>query len=441
MQIKKKLNRYILPNILGMVSISLYILVDTIFISISEGANGITALNLVLPIYGIIYAIGSMIGIGCATKYSIDACTDKQKANIYFSNSIFFTVIISMLFVSIGIFLPRQILLLLGADSVILDTGLTYTQIVLCFAPFFMLNYTFTAFVRNDNAPNIAMIATIASGVFNIVFDYVFMFPLKMGMAGAALATGLSPIVSMSICLIHYLSRKNNIRLVKTKPSIKILFSACQLGVVAFVGEISNAITALVFNYILLYLAGNVAVAAYGIVANIALIGTSLFNGVSQGLQPLASLSHGMQNDKEEKIILRQSLKIAIIIAIVLVATILLLSNYIIAIFNSEQSAQLQSYANDGMRLYFLGFLFAAVNIVIAGFYSATGKAKYSSLIAIARGIVFISLFALALSHLFGITGLWLSFLASEVATVVLIFIINKTTKNKNIKSDTANMP
>lgn len=296
--IKKKLNKYILTNVLGMVCTSFYILADTIFISAKEGANGITALNLVLPIYGMINAIGSMIGIGSAIKYSISRCVDKENANIYFANSINSILLISLIFVALGVFLPKQLLTMLGADEIILATGSTYTKIVLCFAPFFMLNYTMTAFVRNDNAPGIAMAATIVSGIFNIVFDYVFMFPLQMGMAGAALATGLSPVVSMLICLFHYLSSKNNIAFVMVLPSIKKLLAACKLGVVSFVGEISNAVTTLVFNFILLKLIGNTAVAAYGIIANIALIGTSLFNGVSQGLQPLASISHGTQNIK-----------------------------------------------------------------------------------------------------------------------------------------------
>ena len=192
-------------------------------------------------------------------------------------------------FVAAGIFFPDRVLLLLAADPGILETGLLYIRIVLCFAPFFMLNYTFTAFVRNDSAPKLAMAATLLSGIFNIVFDYVLMFPLKMGMAGAALATGISPVVSMSVCMIHYMSKKNTIVFTRSLPSARKLISACSLGTAAFIGEFSSGITTLVFNFILLNLAGNTAVAAYGIIANTALVATALFNGVSLGLQPVAS--------------------------------------------------------------------------------------------------------------------------------------------------------
>lgn len=124
----------------------------------------------------------------------------------------------------------------MGADDTILNLGSSYMQVILCFAPLFMLNYTFTAFVRNDGSPKIAMTATLVSGVFNIVFDYIFMFPMNMGMFGAALATGFSPIVSMTICMTHYLSKRNTIRFTKTLPSVTRLRNSCNLGIVAFVG-------------------------------------------------------------------------------------------------------------------------------------------------------------------------------------------------------------
>ena len=116
-----------------------------------------------------------------------------------------------MIFIAAGLFFPGQVMRVMGADAVIEAIGIPYIRIVLCFTPFFMMNYAFTAFVRNDNAPHIAMAATLLSSLFNIVFDYVFMFPLGMGMTGAALATAVSPIVSILICMVHYLSPKSSV--------------------------------------------------------------------------------------------------------------------------------------------------------------------------------------------------------------------------------------
>ena len=429
--VEKKLRRYIIPNILAMTGTSCYVLADTFFISRAQGADGITALNLSLPVYGLMFAVGSMIGIGSATRYSLRKALGAPDADAYFSGSVFWTLLASLPFVAAGIWFPDAVLRWMGADDVILGVGLTYLRIALCFAPCFLMNYTFTAFVRNDGAPNVAMAATLTSGIFNIVFDYILMFPLGMGMPGAALATGLSPIVSMLICSFHFLSPKNSIRLERRVPSLRRLGQACSLGVVAFVGEMSSGITTMVFNFILLDLAGNIAVAAYGVVANAALVGTALLNGVSQGLQPYASEMHGKGDRDAERRIFRHSTQIALGIAAVVIALVWVLTKPLVGAFNSEGSAQLAAYANTGMRLYFVGFLGAALNVVRAGFYSATGRGWESSVIAVLRGVLAIAVFAFVLSRAFGITGVWLAFPASEAFTWLVTGLLPGKTGTK----------
>ncbi len=423
---EKQLRRYLLPNILAMIGTSCYILADTFFISLSQGPNGITALNLVLPLYGLIFALGSMIGIGSATRYALGKGSNAPDYHLYFSNSIAWTLLVGAVFVALGVAVPDGVLRLMGADNTILQVGHNYIRIVLCFAPLFMLNFTCTAFVRNDGAPRIAMAATLLSGLFNILFDYLLMFPLGLGMTGAALATGFSPVVSMSICLLHYLSPRNTIRLTPTLPSLRRLLSACQLGVVAFVGEMSSGVTTMVFNFILLHLAGNAAVAAYGIVANIALVGVALFNGISQGLQPLASACHGSGDTQGQSRIYRHSMFIGLCVSAVVVAVVVTFAGTLVAVFNSQHSAQLADYAIPGLRLYFLGFLFAGANIVKSGFYSATGRGRESSILALCRGVVAIVAFAFLLSHLFGITGVWLAFPAAELFTLLLGLVLGR---------------
>lgn len=423
---EKQLRRYLLPNILAMIGTSCYILADTFFISLSQGPNGITALNLVLPLYGLIFALGSMIGIGSATRYALGKGSNTPDYHLYFSNSIAWTLLVGAVFVALGVAVPDGVLRLMGADNTILQVGHNYIRIVLCFAPLFMLNFTCTAFVRNDGAPRIAMAATLLSGLFNILFDYLLMFPLGLGMTGAALATGFSPVVSMSICLLHYLSPRNTIRLTPTLPSLRRLLSACQLGVVAFVGEMSSGVTTMVFNFILLHLAGNAAVAAYGIVANIALVGVALFNGISQGLQPLASACHGSGDTQGQSRIYRHSMFIGLCVSAVVVAVVVTFAGTLVAVFNSQHSAQLADYAIPGLRLYFLGFLFAGANIVKSGFYSATGRGRESSILALCRGVVAIVAFAFLLSHLFGITGVWLAFPAAELFTLLLGLVLGR---------------
>ena len=167
---------------------SVYILADTFFISVSSGANGLAVLNLILPVFGIMFAIGSMIGIGSATRYGIRRAKGEE-ADHYFTQSISWAVLFSIPFMLIGIFFPDKFLALLGADAELIALGKTYLRIVLVFAPFFMCNYSVTAFARNDYATSTVMAGSLAGSVFNIVFDYIFIFPAGLGFSGAALAT------------------------------------------------------------------------------------------------------------------------------------------------------------------------------------------------------------------------------------------------------------
>ncbi|MBR3761086.1 MAG: polysaccharide biosynthesis C-terminal domain-containing protein [Ruminococcus sp.] len=428
---EKKLRKYLIPNILAMVGISCYILADTFFISKAAGANGITALNLTLPVFGMMFALGSMIGIGSATRYNLCKLMSRKNTEQFFSNAVIWSLIVSMIFVLAGIICPDTILRLMGADSSILNTGLPYIRTVLMFAPFFMLNYTFTSFVRNDGAPGIAMAATLSSSFFNIIFDYIFMFPMEMGMTGAALATGISPIVSMAVCMIHFLSKKNTIRFMIKLPSVRMLILSCSLGIAGFIGEISSAVTSMAFNFILLDIRGNIAVAAYGAIANVALVGIAIFNGIGQGLQPMASDAEGSKNEDAKRRIHRHSQQIGLAISCFLMILIWIFAERIVGIFNSENSKEMAELAVTGIRLYSIGFPLAAMNIIRAGFLSATGRAKECFIISVSRGIAAIIFFAFVLSILFRIYGVWLAFPAAELLTLIFSMFMQKKSTQK----------
>ena len=402
----QKFFKYILQSMAGMLGISVYILADTYFISVYSGADGLAVLNLILPVYGLIYAIGAMIGIGSATRYAIDRAQGKS-ASFYFLSAVTWDILISIPLVLAGIFIPDKILQLLGADAGLTALGKQYLRIILAASPFFMSNYAFTAFARNDSAPAIAMPGSIAGSMFNIVFDYIFMFPAGLGLTGAALATAFCPLVTMSICGTHYLGKHNQVGFRFRAPSLRHLIACCQLGVSAFVGEISSAVIAIVFNFLLLGLAGNVGVAAYGVTANLSVVAMCLFNGLAQGTQPLISESYGKGDHTQSRQFLTWSM-----------------TDPLIQIFNQEQNAELLHYAHSGLRLYFLGFLFAGINILLVAYFSAVAQPKPAIAGSLLRGAVAIIPCAVTLARLFGLNGVWLSFLASEMITFFAILLL-----------------
>lgn len=420
----KKFFKYELQSVAGMVGISIYILADTFFIALYGGADGLAVLNLILPVYGVIYAIGAMIGIGSATRYGLSSAKG-ETTDHYFLQSIFWCLIFSIPFIIAGIAMPDTVLKLLGADQGLTELGRSYLRIVLIATPCFMCNYTFTGFARNDNAPMIAMIASITGSMCNIVLDYVLMFPVKMGLAGAALGTALSPIITMSVCCIHYLGKNNHVGFKWRGTSVKKMISCCQLGVSAFVGEISSAVIAIIFNMLLLNIAGNIGVAAYGVVANTSIVGMSIFNGLAQGVQPLMSESYGKHNLEQVKKLLRLGLRTCLIAEIIIVAFIWIKTDMVIAIFNSEQNMQLLAYAHTGLRLYFLGFLVAGINIMLVAYFAAIDHVRPAMVGSLLRGAVAIAVCAIIFAKLFGINGVWLSFLGSEMITIIVLILMS----------------
>lgn len=426
MSVGKQFLKYIPQNILGMVGISLYILADTFFISKAVGADGITALNLVLPVYSVIFSIGAMIGVGSAIRFAIAKSRQSKDTDSYFSNGLFWGTAIGLAFALAGLVFPDKILAFMGGDEEIVRVGTTYTRIFMIFSPCFIWNHTCNAFVRNDGAPSRAMIATLSSSLFNIVADYVLMFPLGLGMAGAALATAISPIIGVGVCLTHILSKKSSIKLKLIKPSFSRLIRSCQLGVSAFVAEISSGVMTATFNMLILGLTGNVGVAAYGVVANISLVATAMFNGVANGSQPIASTFYG-QGEKGK---LRELLKLGFITAIsmsaVMIAIVYIWSATLANIFNGENNKILAEYAEEGLKLYFIGFVFAGINIVGTSILSAMEEAKGAFIASIMRGFVAIVGFAFLLSAIWGMKGVWLAFPVAEGVTVIITAIMLK---------------
>ena len=432
MNLTKQFFKYVSQNIFGLLGTSCYILADTYFIAQAAGTDGVTLLNLCLPIYNFIFAIGSMIGLGAATRYAILRAQGDERAQRYFSNALFCACLLSIPFLLVGIFNPEGLLRLMGGDAEIVALGTGYVRIFLLFTPFFMCNYIVSAFVRNDGDPSLAMIATLSGSLFNVVFDYIFMFPMGLGLPGAALATAVSPVLSIAICSRHFFKKENSVHFVRQLPSVKMLGQSCQLGISGFVGEMSSGVTTTVFNFLLLGLAGNVAVAAYGVVANFALVATAIFNGVAQGAQPLISHCYG-KNDKAgaRKLLLLGS-GTALVLAAVLYAVIFGMTDTLVAVFNSENSLEMAQFAHMGMRLYFIGYFFAGFNIVAAGYLSAVNRPVEASITSICRGMVAIVGCSLVLSALFGMNGVWSAFAVSELLTAVLTLCLLLRSKKQN---------
>lgn len=419
--------KYVSLNVLGMIGLSCYILADTFFVAKGLGSNGLAALNLVIPVFSLIYAIGLMLGMGSATKFGIlSAMKEEKKANQYFSQAVIVIAVISLLFIIAGIFFAGPISTLCGAKGETYPLAEEYLKTILCFTPMFCFNHLFICFVRNDGNPKLAMLATLIGSLVNIVFDYIFIFPCNLGMLGAALATAMSPTVGILLLSSHMIKKKNHFHFQKTAFQFSVMLDTLKIGFSSFVNEMSNGIVILIFNYIILGIEGNIGVAAYGVVANIALVITSLFTGIGQGIQPLVSYYYGTGAKEKLTKTYRYGVITALCVAAVSYVVIVLFRKPLIMAFNEERNQVLASIANVGMILYFIGFLPSGFNVVSTFYMTAKEQAGKGMAISIARGFFCIVFFAVVLSRLFGMTGVWLSFLCAEAVTVLFAACLMK---------------
>ena len=424
----KEFTKYTSFNIIAMLSVSCYILADTFFISFALGAYGLAALNFAVPVFGFILGAGLMLGIGGATRYNIKKSQkDDRSANRAFTNTILLMLGCIAFFVICGLFFSHGIARAVGANNEVFEMSRVYLQVILLFAPVLMLNTVLTCFIRNDGAPRLAMIAMVSNSFANILFDYVFIIRMELEMFGAALATGLATITSLIMFLFYFIQKRNGFHIIRCKLTGKSIIQIVGVGLPAFITELSVSVVMITFNIIILRTSGNIGVAAFGVIANILIVVISIYNGIAQGTQPLISRYYGKGDSRLVGLMLRYALMLMTGISVVVYLVIFFRADQIASIFNSEQNFYFQQLATRGLRIYFVGGIFVGFNMILSTFFAAIENVRPAHLISLLRGFIIILPMVFLLSHLGGITGVWLSFPVTELMVCVVgIFLYIK---------------
>lgn len=417
----REFTKYASLSVFGMIAISCYILADTFFVARGLGTNGLAALNLAIPAYNFIHGTGLMLGMGGATKFSIyKSRDDRRSADALYTHTLCLAALFSLLFMLAGLFLSGPLARLLGADSAVFEMTDTYLKVLLLFAPAFILNDVLLCFVRNDGGPRLSMIATVTGSLANIVLDYVFIFPCGMGIFGAVLATGVSPVLGIAMMLPHALKKTSGFRPVRTRPCAAHMGATLSLGFPSLLGQLSSGIVMIVFNAIILRLTGNTGVAAYGVIANISLVVTAIYTGIAQGMQPLVSRACGERDTRAARRYLRYAMVSMLILSAVIYLSLILGAEPVVRIFNSENSAQLQQIAVPGLKLYFTAVPFVGYNTILSIYFTSVERALPAQIVSLLRGFAVIIPMAFLLAALWGMTGVWLAFPATELLVALL---------------------
>lgn len=428
----KKLFRFCLPPIIMMIFTSIYGVVDGLFVSNFVGKVPFAAINLIYPFVMILGGVGFMIGTGGSAWVAKTLGEgDAENACRYFTMMIKLTTILGIVLSVIGIALLRPISCLLGATKAMVDDCVMYGRIVLGFNTAFMLQNVFQTFLTTAEKPKLGLAATVAAGITNMTLDALFIAVFKWGVAGAALATGISQCVGGILPLIYFLRPNGSLlRLVKTKMEGSVLVKACVNGSSELMSNIAASLVSVLYNLQLLRLEGENGVAAYGTLMYIQFIFIAVFIGYTIGTAPVISYHYGAQNHDELKSLLRKSLILMGAAGVIMMILANVLAGPLASIFVGYD-AKLFEMTKHAFRLFSFSFLLAGINIFASAFFTALNNGGISAAISFLRTLVFQVLSVLILPIFFQLDGIWWAITVAELLAcfITMTFLIAKRKK------------
>ncbi|WP_304509403.1 MATE family efflux transporter [Anaerotignum sp.] len=428
----RRLLRFVISPILMMICTSLYSIVDGFFVSNFVGKTPFAAVNLIMPIAMGVGTIGFMIGTGGSAVISKTLGEGKhEQANQYFSMLIYIAVALSLVVSVIGFIFIKPISSSLGATGELLENCIIYGRIIFFSMTAFILQNIFQNFFITAEKPVLSLKISIMAGITNAVLDFLFMAVFHWGIAGAALATALGQLVG-GIVPIIYFSKKNDslLQLTKTKFYGKILLKTCTNGSSEMVTNLSSSFVSIIYNFQLMKIAGENGIAAYGIIMYVNFIFMAIFIGFSIGTAPIIGYHYGAANHDELKSLFRKSIKLIAVSGVVLTLLAEVFAAPLVKIFASYD-IELFTMTCHGFRLYSIAFMLMGINVWGSAFFTALNNGIVSATISFLRTLVFQIIVILILPIFFGINGIWLAIVVSELLAlfITIIFLIKNKTK------------
>ncbi|MCK0123099.1 MATE family efflux transporter [Gelidibacter sp. F2691] len=436
--ISKLIIKQALPASIGILVMSLNILVDTIFVGNWIGATAIAAINVVLPVSFFIAALGMSIGIGGSSIISRALGGDNyQKALKTFGNQITLTLVLTMTLVTVGLLFSNAIIDSFGGRGAIFEPAKTYYEIVLYGVPVLALCMMANTVIRAEGKPKFAMNAMMIPSVSNLIMDYIFIYVLDYGMAGAAWATTLSYVFCLAFIIWFYASNKSELKINFSHLGLNfpIVKEISSLGFVTLARQAVVSITYLFMNNILFDLGGETSVTSYAIAGRMLMFAMFPVLGVTQGFLPIAGFNYGAENFHRVRETLNIAIKYAAILASIVFIVLMIFPEQITRMFTTD--AEVLRQAPNDMRWVFAATPIIAWQLIGAAYFQAIGKARPALLLTLLRqGFFFIPLI-LILPKFYGELGVWISFPISDVlATIVTAYFLNREVKKNLIPKD-----
>ncbi|MCK0470479.1 MATE family efflux transporter [Halalkalibacter sp. APA_J-10(15)] len=422
----KSLLEYAAPTIGVMVFVAIYTMVDGIFVARYVNETALSAVNLFMPIYTLLFAIALMLGTGGS---AIVAKKLGEKNILEARSNFTFLLIcgaaIGLFIMLLGLSFLQPILKWFGAEAneQLFEYTHTYGKIILAVSPLIIIQMMFENFFVTAGKPKLSLAITVAGGSLNIILDYVFIVKMNMGIQGAAVATAIGIAVPAIIGIVYFLFAKNNqLHFSSPKAHWKVLIQSCINGSSELVTNLSTSVIIFVFNLLMLSYLGVDGVAAVTIMLYVMMFLTPVFMGYSVGIAPIISYHYGSKNTTQLKRIVKSSLLI-ISIASIMVFGLSFLIGPILIQFMVEKGSNVYNIARDGFRIFCISFLFMGTNIFSSMLFTALSNGKVSAIISLLRTFVFVLIALFVLPLVIGVNGIWIAIPLAEFLSIIVCTI------------------
>ena len=413
--------RFATATVASQMVFSLYSMVDGLMVSIGVNEYAMSAVNLVIPFTNALFSVAVLFGVGSSTLIAFCLAQQKrQEADTIFSQNI---VTLGVIGVTVSVLVLTQLeafARLLGADDITMDYVRQYLSGLAPFSVCYLISYNLEVLIKTDGYPRYALCTVIVSCLTNCILDYIAIFRLDMGVFGAAVATGISQLVTCISYMIHFSSDRCTFRLRRFRFDIRIYEKVIPLGLSDGVTELCVGLMIFLFNHIVLSCIGTDGVVIYTVIAYVSTLVGSQMVGLSQGMQPLVSYQYGRKDSAACGCLLRYAITAVCIIAPVLLAVLLLFTPQLVRTYLPHAGDEIVGRAVYALRRYSISYLLIGFNIVIGGFMTAVQRPVSAVCIAVGRGLVLQSAALLLLAGVFGGEAVWYTPIISEAASLVM---------------------
>ena len=427
----KQLCSYIFPAVGSLFVTYLYNVMDGIFVGQGVGSAALGAVNIGVPFITFAVAIVAMFPMGGATIIAIRmGRDDKDGANNAFMTALTLTVLTAVILTIAGTVFSQQIVDLSGARKLGEEMRRMSADYLFYYSAFslpMLMSNCLSVFVRNDGSPTLSFVGMCAGAVSNIFLDWLFIFPLQMGVIGAAVASGLGQIVSLLVLLSRFIRKHGNLRIRRFTIQPVLIKKICKRGAPEAVTQLTTPVTALCYNLVLAGLVGDIGVSTYSVLSFIYSLANAVLSGVAQGLQPLWGNSYGKQDTKEINDYFRFGIAINLVLSVLVSAGLILFNEPAIRIFS--QDIDLIKAASKALPVFALSFIPMALNLIYTSLLYSTKRTRQSDIIAICRGIVIKAIAIFCIPILLGTKTIWAAPFVAEMITFAIAVVLTRKTK------------